>query len=82
MEKMRDKQIVQQIIDHSLSGIPDDPWLAQRVLSDAKKRGEIVVMKKKTGQFGIGCYHGPPCDGYSIGCYLPTESASVAETAG
>ena len=46
MEEMKDKQIIQQIIDHSLSGIPDDPWLAQRVLSEAKRKEEIVVKKK------------------------------------
>lgn len=46
MEEMKDKQIVQQIIDHSLAGIPDDPWLAQRVLSNVKRKEEIVVKKK------------------------------------
>lgn len=35
MEDRKDKQIVQQVFDSSLSGIQDDPLMAQRVLSKA-----------------------------------------------
>ena len=49
MEDFKDKQIVQRVITHSLSGIQDDPWMAQRVLNMAHKEpgtGGIVVKKK------------------------------------
>jgi len=49
MEDFKDKQIVQRVIDNSLSGIQDDPWMAQRVLNMAHKApatGGIVVNKK------------------------------------
>ena len=49
MEDLKDKQIVQRIIDNSLSGIQDDPWMAQRVLNTAhqtQRTGGIVVKKK------------------------------------
>ena len=49
MEDRKDKQIVQQVFDSSLSGIQDDPWMAQRVLNMAHETqgtGGIVVRKK------------------------------------
>ena len=49
MEDRKDKQIVQQVFDSSLSGIQDDPWMAQRVLNMAHEtqgKGGIVVKKK------------------------------------
>ena len=49
MEDFKDKQIVQRVIDNSLSGIRDDPWMAQRVLNMAHQTqgtGGIVVKKK------------------------------------
>lgn len=49
MEDFKDKQIVQRVIDQSLSGIQDDPWMAQRVLNMAHQTqgtGGIVVKKK------------------------------------
>ena len=49
MEDFKDKQIVQRVIDNSLSGIQDDPWMAQRVLNMAHEMqgtGGIVVKKK------------------------------------
>ncbi len=49
MEDFKDKQIVQRVIDNSLSGIQDDPWMAQRVLNMAHETqgtGGIVVKKK------------------------------------
>ena len=49
MEDRKDKQIVQQVFDSSLSGIQDDPWMAQRVLNMAHETqgtGGIVVKKK------------------------------------
>lgn len=49
MEDRKDKQIVQQVFDSSLSGIQDDPWMAQRVLNKAHEApgtGGFVVKKK------------------------------------
>ncbi len=49
MEERRDKHIIQQVFDTSLSGIQDDPWLAQRVLSmahGAQGQGGKIVKKK------------------------------------
>ncbi len=46
MDERREKQMIQQAFETSLSGLKDDPWLAQRVLSEAKKEGEVVVKKK------------------------------------
>ena len=49
MEDFKDKQIVQRVIDHSLSGIQEDPWMAQRVLNMAHETqgtGGIFVKKK------------------------------------
>lgn len=49
MEDRRDKQIVQQVFEASLSGIQDDPWMAQRVLSKAHEApgtGGFIVKKK------------------------------------
>ncbi len=47
MEDFKDKQIVQRVIDNSLSGIQDDPWMAQRVLRIAHEK-EGKRMNKKT----------------------------------
>ncbi len=47
MEDFKDKQIVQRLIDNSLSGIQDDPWMAQRVLRIAHEK-EGKKMNKKT----------------------------------
>ena len=44
MEDLKAKQIVHRVIDNSLSGIQDDPWMAQRILANAK--GEEPVVKK------------------------------------
>ena len=49
MEDRKDKQIVQQVFDSSLSGIQDDPWMVQRVLSKAHEApgtGGFIVKKK------------------------------------
>ena len=46
MDERREKQMIQQAFETSLSGLQDDPWLAQRVLSEAKKEGEVVMKKK------------------------------------
>ena len=45
---MTDQEIrarMQKAVDHKLSGVQDDPWLAQRVMNRAKE--EEPVMKKK-----------------------------------
>ena len=46
MEDRKDKQIVQQVFESSLSGIQDDPWMAQRVLNAAKPEGGQIVIRK------------------------------------
>lgn len=46
MEERRDKQIIQQVFQSSLSGIQDDPWMARRVLDKAHETGGFVVKKK------------------------------------
>lgn len=51
MENRKDEQIVQQVFEVSLSGISDDPWMAQRVLSKAREtpeKGGFIVKKKKS----------------------------------
>lgn len=46
MEDFKDKQIVQCAIDDALSGIQDDPWMAQRVLRMAhEKKGKNMNTK-------------------------------------
>ena len=44
---------VQNAINHSLSGLQEDPWLAQRVLARAK--GEEPMVKKISGAFVVVC---------------------------
>ncbi len=46
MADRRDKEIVQQIFETSLSSLREDPFLAQRVINVAHGKGEIVVKKK------------------------------------
>ena len=46
MADRRDKKIVQQVFETSLSGLREDPFLAQRVINVAHGKGEIVVKKK------------------------------------
>ncbi len=46
MEDRRDKQIVQEVFESSLSGIQDDPWMAQRVLNAANPKGGKIMVKK------------------------------------
>ncbi len=48
-----EQQKVQNAINHSLSGLQEDPWLAQRVLARAK--GEEPMAKKVSGFFVIVC---------------------------
>lgn len=52
MEDLKAKQIVHRVIDNSLSGIQDDPWMAQRVLNAAHQTQEIggfsMMRSKKT----------------------------------
>lgn len=49
MEDFKDKQIVQRVFDTSLSGVQEDPWMAQRVLNTAHGTHEIggIRVKKK-----------------------------------
>ncbi|MBR6753619.1 MAG: hypothetical protein IKM05_06275 [Clostridia bacterium] len=48
MEDNRNKQIIQQVFETSLSGMKEDSWLAQRVLNKAHGEGEKRVKKKWT----------------------------------
>ena len=48
-----EQQKVQNAINHSLSGLQADPWLAQRVLAQTK--GEETVTKKVSGAFVFVC---------------------------
>ena len=50
MEDFKDKQIVQRVIDNSLSGIQDDPWMAQRVLNMAHEtQGTGIILAPLIG---------------------------------
>lgn len=56
MDEIKDKQAVQRVIDGSLSGIQDDPWMAQRVLNMAhqtQEGGGMVVKKKISTGFAL-----------------------------
>ena len=53
MEDRKDKQIVQQVFDSSLSGIQDDPWMAQRVLNMANRKGVSGVRMRNKLSFGM-----------------------------
>ncbi len=44
MDERKERQRLKSAIDTTLSGIQGDPWLAQRVLADAK--GDVKVKKK------------------------------------
>ena len=46
MTDHKDKQLVQHVFDVSLSGIQDDPWMAQRVLTAAHGKGEVKMKRK------------------------------------
>lgn len=46
MEERREKQIIQQAFESSLSGLQEDVYLAQRVLIAARQKGEEKVKKK------------------------------------
>lgn len=50
MENFKDKQIIQRVIDSSLSGIQDDPWMAQRVLSIAHEKEGKQMNAKTVGR--------------------------------
>ena len=47
MTDHKDKQLVQHVFDVSLSGIQDDPWMAQRVLTAAHGKGEVKMKQHK-----------------------------------
>jgi len=46
MKDCREKQIVQRIFESSLSGLREDPYLAQRVLNIGNRKDEAVMKKK------------------------------------
>lgn len=46
MEDQKNRQAVQRALDTALSGMQEDPWMAQRVLKLAHDKGEIVVKKR------------------------------------
>ena len=51
MEDIKAKQIVQRVIENSLSGIQDDPWMAQRVLRIAREKGGKRMNAKTIGRY-------------------------------
>jgi len=53
MEDRRDKQIIQSVFETSLSGLREDPYLAQRVINIAHEKGEVIVKKKLSVGFVI-----------------------------
>ena len=46
MSEQKEKQRVQKAFAASLSGIQEDPWMAQRVLNKAHGEGKKTVKKK------------------------------------
>lgn len=53
MADRRDKRVVQHVFETSLSGLKEDPFLAQRVLNAAHGKGEVIVKKKLSVGFVI-----------------------------
>lgn len=53
MADRREKQAVQRVFKTSLSGLREDPFLAQRVLNAARGKGETMVKKKISVGFVI-----------------------------
>lgn len=53
MADRRDKQVVQRVFETSLSGLREDPYLAQRVINIAHGKGDIVMKKKLSIGFVI-----------------------------
>ena len=51
MNDRKDREIIQVALDTTLSGLQDDPWLARKVLDDAK--GEVKVKKKISVGLGL-----------------------------
>lgn len=49
MEDRKDREIVQRVFDTALSGIQEDPWMAQRILNAAETEGGQPVKKKISG---------------------------------
>ena len=47
MEDLKAKQIVQRVVDNSLSGIQDDPWMAQRVLNITERQKDAGSLSLK-----------------------------------
>ena len=45
MEDFKEKQMIQRIIDRSLSGVQEDPWMAQRVLNIAHGKEKSMNQK-------------------------------------
>lgn len=44
MDKRKNRNQIQNALNATLSGLPDDPWLAQRVIANGKRKKR---MKKK-----------------------------------
>lgn len=52
MDKSKVEQMIPQAFDISLSGLQEDPWLAQRVIAQAQNPGKEQVKVKK--KFSVG----------------------------
>ena len=53
MNLNEEQKKVQNAMNHTLSGLQEDPWLTQRVLANAK--GEEPMVKKVSGAFVVLC---------------------------
>lgn len=66
MDERREKQLVQQVINHALAGIEEDAHMAQRVLAQAENRSRFSLPGKKVGALIVAV------------CLMLTASAGLA----
>ena len=53
MDERREKQLIQQAFETSLSGLKDDPWLARRVIAQARETERTPVKVKRKLSVGL-----------------------------
>lgn len=53
MDERREKQLIQQAFETSLSGLKDDPWLARRVIAQARETERKPVKVKRKLSVGL-----------------------------
>ena len=66
MDERREKRLVQQVMNHALWGIEDDPHMAQRVLAQAEQGRRFSLPGKKLGALIVAV------------CLMLTASAGLA----